>query len=103
MLTQRGFDENWCKWVKAVVSSGTLSVQVNGSIGSYFKSGKGVRQGDPPFSLLFNLAVDGLAKMIYKAKENGLVKGLVQNILIMVWQCCSMQTIQSYICLEEDL
>jgi hypothetical protein len=34
MLRQRGFDEIWCKWIKEVVTSGTLSVQVNGSVGN---------------------------------------------------------------------
>jgi hypothetical protein len=43
MLKQRGFNETWCKWIEKVVTSGTLSVQINGSVGSYFKSGKGVR------------------------------------------------------------
>jgi hypothetical protein len=56
-------------------------VQVNGSVGNYFKSGKGVRQGDPLSPLLFNLAADNLAKMVYKARENGLIKGLVPNYI----------------------
>jgi hypothetical protein len=81
MLRQRGFDEIWCKWIKEVVTSGTLSVQVNGSVGSYFKSGKGVRQGDPLSPLLFNLATNSLAKMVHKAQENGLIKGLVPNCI----------------------
>jgi mannosylglycoprotein endo-beta-mannosidase len=51
MLRQRGFNETWCG---EVVTSGTLSVHVNGSMGSYFKSGKGVRQGDPLSPLLFS-------------------------------------------------
>jgi hypothetical protein len=56
-------------------------VQINGSVGNYFKSGKGVRQGDPLSPLLFNLAADCLAKMVYKAQENGLIKGLVPNYI----------------------
>jgi hypothetical protein len=42
-MKQRGFGERWCNWMKSVVSSGTLSVKVNGNMGSYFKSRKGVR------------------------------------------------------------
>jgi hypothetical protein len=56
MLRQRGLRESWCKWMREVVSSGTLSVKVNGLMGGYFKCGKVVRQGDPLSPLLFNLA-----------------------------------------------
>jgi hypothetical protein len=81
MLKQRGFSETWCKWIEKVVTSGTLSVQINGSVRNYFKSGKGVRQGDPLSPILFNIAADCLAKMVYKAQENGLIKGLVPNYI----------------------
>jgi hypothetical protein len=46
-MKQRGCCETWCNWIKRVVNSGTLSVKINDSMGSYFKSRKGVRQGDP--------------------------------------------------------
>ena len=41
-LRQRGFGAKWCEWIKMVMSSGTVSVKVNNTIGSYFKSGRGV-------------------------------------------------------------
>jgi len=44
-LRQRGFDDKWCQWIWEVMTSGTLCVKVNESLGSYFKCGKGVRQG----------------------------------------------------------
>jgi hypothetical protein len=50
--------------------SGTLSVKANDEIGRYFKSKRWVRQGDPLSSLLFNLVVDYLAKMVQKTKQN---------------------------------
>jgi hypothetical protein len=81
MLRQRGFNEIWCKWIEKVVTSGTSSVQVNGSVGNYFKSGEGVRQGDLLSPLLFNLSADSLAKMVYKAQENELIKGLVPKYI----------------------
>jgi hypothetical protein len=90
------------KWIREVVTSGTISVQINGTVGSYFKSGKGVRQGDPLSPLLFNLAADGLAKMIHKAQENGLVKGLVPEYIehgLAVLQYAD----DTILCLEDDI
>jgi hypothetical protein len=85
ILRQRGFCESLCTWIQEVISSGTLTVKVNRTTGSYFKSGKGVRQGDPQSPLLFNLA-----KMIHKAQENGLIKGLAVEYSHTEWMCCNM-------------
>jgi hypothetical protein len=50
---------------------------MNNSNGSYFKSGREVRQGDPLSPALLNIAADTLAKMISLAQSNNLIKGLV--------------------------
>jgi hypothetical protein len=62
-----------------VLENGTLAVKVNNTIGPYFSSHKGVRQGDPLSPILFNLAAEILTRMIYSAQQNGLVTGLVSN------------------------
>jgi hypothetical protein len=38
-LKQKGFGSKWCEWIKLVMSSGTVSVKMNNTTGSYFKSG----------------------------------------------------------------
>ena len=76
-LESRGFAPKWRQWIKAVVRNGTVSVKLNNSVGPYFQSGKGVRQGDPLSPFLFNLAADTLSKMVKIAQRNHIIKGLI--------------------------
>ena len=101
-LKQRGFGAKWCAWIWQVMTSGTLSVKVNNSLVSYFKSGKGVRQGDPLSPLLFNIAADALAKMITTAQENDLFTGLVPEYVekgVAVLQYAD----DTILCLQDDI
>jgi hypothetical protein len=45
-LEVMGFNSVWCAWIKGVLGNGTMAVILNNSIGPYFLSFKGVRQGD---------------------------------------------------------
>jgi hypothetical protein len=47
----------------------------------FFQTTKGMRQGDPLSPVLFNLVVDILSRMLQKATENGLIKGLGNEII----------------------
>jgi hypothetical protein len=100
-LKQRGFCETWCRWIERVVDSGTQSVKVNESMGSYFKSRKGVRQGDPLSPVLFILAADCLAKMVHTAQNNGLIKGFISDMIpngVAVLQYAD----DTILCIEDD-
>jgi retron-type reverse transcriptase len=54
---------------------------VNDSVGHYFQTKKGVRQDDPLSPILFNIVIDVLAILIARAKDNGLFRGLVPNLV----------------------
>ena len=60
---------------------GTISVKLNNKIGPYFRSYKGVRQGDPLSPILFNFITDCLTKMVKHAENNGVLIGFADNLI----------------------
>ena len=101
-FNQSGFPPKCCNWIRTVLTSGTLSVKANDKLGPYFKSGKGVRQGDPLSPLLFNIAADSLAKMVIMGQSNGIIRGLipeyVQNGIALL-----QYADDTILCLQDDL
>jgi hypothetical protein len=73
--------ENWLTWISKALIGGTLSVKINDSVGPYFCSHKGVRQGDPFAPSLFNVVVNCLSKMIQIATQNDLIAGLADHVI----------------------
>jgi hypothetical protein len=80
-LNDRGFDDTWCQWIEKILYNGIVVVKINGHIGPYFQSHKGVRQGDSLSPLLFNVVVDCLSKMACLAQQNHLVTGLIPHLI----------------------
>jgi hypothetical protein len=58
-----------------------VCININRENGPYFKTHRGLRQGDPLSPLLFNLTVDALAYVIDKAKALGYIKGVVPHLV----------------------
>ncbi|XP_026410405.1 uncharacterized protein LOC113305602 [Papaver somniferum] len=74
MLSLMGFGENLRKWTQRYVEYVRFSILISGSATGYFKSKKGIRQGDP-LSFFFLLVGEAMSFMIQKAQENGLISG----------------------------
>jgi Reverse transcriptase (RNA-dependent DNA polymerase) len=51
-------------------------VNFNSELGEYFSYQRGVRQGDPLSSFLFNLITDVLHRIIHNAQEHGYLSGI---------------------------
>jgi len=81
MLVSRDFDEKWVMWVMKLVRGGSLCIRINEENSSYFKPGKGLRQGDPLTPLLFNLVADILTRMLMKVAANGLISRLLPQVM----------------------
>lgn len=65
----KGFPDKFVQWTKSVVSEGNVCIMVNDVLGSYFRTSKGLRQGDPFSPLLFDIAADVLAVLVRRAQE----------------------------------
>ena len=77
MLKMKGFPDKLCDWVMETMRGGHVGVRVNDEIGPYFKTFKGLRQGDAMSPLLFDIAADALAILMNNALKHDLVKGVL--------------------------
>lgn len=77
----KGFSDQWIDWVMKAVRGGRVAVNLNGELGQYFRSYKGLRQGDPLSPTLFNLDADGLTTILNKAVERGVLSGVTPHLV----------------------
>jgi hypothetical protein len=76
IMHTRGFSSKRINWIKCVVKGGYVGVTLNENDSSFFKTGKGLRQGDPLSPILYNLVGDVITRMLVKAASNNLIQGL---------------------------
>jgi hypothetical protein len=81
MLQSRGFGSLWISWIRNIVEGGSICVRINDENSTFFKPGKGLRQGDPLSPLLFNLVADVFTKMLMNAAKHGLISGLLPQVV----------------------
>ena len=79
MLKLKNFPDKWCDWVMETMRGGHVGIKVNDEIGPYFKTFKGLRQGDAMSPLLFDIAADALAFIMSNALKHDLVKGVLNS------------------------
>jgi hypothetical protein len=96
VLESRGFCNKWLSWMKCLIKGGSIGVNLNGEENPYFKAGKGLRQGDPILPLLFNLVGDVFTRILKKASEQDLIRGLLTDFREGGSYHCSMQMTQFY-------
>ena len=70
-----GFGSKWIGWIKWCISASSFSVIINGSPTGFFKSSRGLRQGDPLSPYLFVLGMEVFSILIDKATRGGYLVG----------------------------
>lgn len=63
--------ESFISLIQECLSTASFSVSVNGQSGGFFKSTKGIRQGDPLSPYLFVLAMECLSRLLLSRYESG--------------------------------
>lgn len=76
IMNQMNFGDKWIEWISYCISTVRFSVLINGNPQGYFRSQRGLRQGDPLSPYLFTLVMEAFSKILMKAEELGWVKGM---------------------------
>ena len=75
VLGKMGFKEKWLGWIKWCISTASFSVMLNGSPEGFFRSSRGLRQGDPLSPYLFVLGMETFSLLVDRAAEGGFISG----------------------------
>lgn len=70
-LKAYGFDQNWIRWVMALVTTLSFSILLNGAPLNTFTPSRGLRQGDPLSPFLFVVMMEGLHRAIKRENVEG--------------------------------
>ena len=45
-LRMKEFSPKWCRWIEGMIKRGSVGIKINGDVGHYFQTKRGLRQGD---------------------------------------------------------
>jgi hypothetical protein len=68
VLHRKGFNNKFINWVKKVVNGGRIFINLNGERKEYFRTYKGLRQGEPLSPLSIQLGGGMLPAILQKVE-----------------------------------
>jgi len=81
VMKGKGFPTKWINWTMSTVRGGRVCINVNGERSEYFRTYRGLRQGDPLSPLLFNIVADALGVMLQSAVSKGHLSGVLTDLI----------------------
>ena len=75
VMSNMGFGERWINWIRWCISTASLSFFINETPFGFFRSTRGLRQGDPLSPYLSILVMEVLSQLLTKASCGGFVEG----------------------------
>lgn len=75
MLIRMSFGSKWRKWIMKCISTTSFAIMVNGDPSTFFKTSRGLRQGNLLSPLLFLTVMEAFSRLMEKAREQNLLKG----------------------------
>ena len=73
LLKRCGFGEKLCYWIKRCILTIRFSILINSTPLDFFRSSRGVRQGDHLSHFLFVIVIEALSKMVDASIESGCI------------------------------
>ena len=75
VMRRMGFGQRWISWIFWCMSTVSYSILINGVFEGFFRSTRGIRQGDPLSPYLFVLGMDILSRLVNKVVEGNFLSG----------------------------
>lgn len=76
ILNCHGFGKNFCNMIQECISTISYSILINGSPCGFFKSTRGIRQGDHLSPALFTILSDILSRLLARVEALGKLTGV---------------------------
>lgn len=76
MLRYLCFGFKWRSWIRECITSTCFVVMINGGLSKFFKTSRGLWQGDPFSPLLFIIVVEALNKFVIQAQNLRLLRDI---------------------------